>query len=159
MQVGPLAVKDVMTSDDRHFAPFRDEDHVVRRREAHKAWLDVRLSALSLSPARTRARSRLSGAARTCDAKARLVDRFQPSVASSERLEQLFLLTVRIRRQVLRDGQAELVRIVARRPFARCGRSRTNCRRPVNLQDAVSLRVPVGRDHVELLQVVTVRIR
>jgi hypothetical protein len=36
-------VKDVMTSDDRHFAPFRDEDHVVRRREAHKAWLDVRI--------------------------------------------------------------------------------------------------------------------
>jgi hypothetical protein len=157
VQVGPLAVKDVMTSDDRHFAPFRDEDHVVRRREAHKAWLDVRLSALSLSPARTRARSRLSGAARTCDAKARLVDRFQPSVASSERLEQLLLLTVRIRRQVLRDGQAELFGIVARRPLARCGR--TNCRRPVNLQDAVSLRVPVGRDHVELLQVVTVRIR
>lgn len=147
MQVGAFAVKDVMPPDDGDFAPFRDQDHVVRRREADKAWsMDV--SVLSLS--RCGRRPRLSGDSRTCDAKAMLVDRFQPSVASSERLEELLLLTVRVRCQVLRDGKAELFRIVARRPLAR--RGGTTCRRPVNLQDAESLRIPVGRNHVEFLQ-------
>lgn len=34
MEVRPFAVEDVMSSDERDLAPFRDEDHVVRRREA-----------------------------------------------------------------------------------------------------------------------------
>jgi hypothetical protein len=102
-------VKDVMTSDDRHFAPFRDEDHVVRRREAHKAWLDV-LETL-----------------RAGNAGLKTVDKPCFGIAGACSSGKA--------RPRARDGQAELFGIVARRPLARCGR--TNCRRPVNLQDAV----------------------